>query len=194
MTRAPKILVVVIGVLCVSFVVGHSIKSAHQQSEPILTPVALSTQKEAYGLPVRLIIPKIQVDATVESLGLTKEGAIGAPEGPEPAAWFNMSSRPGEIGNSIIDGHSGWKDGIPAVFDNLHMLQKGDKIYVQDEQGSTITFVVTSLRNYDLQENRADVFESKDGKAHLVLITCEGIWDPVTQTSSERLVVFADRG
>jgi len=38
-----------------------------------------------------------------------------------------------------------------------------------------------------------DVFTSSDGKAHLNLITCDGIWDKNAAQYSERLVVFADR-
>src|SRR3989344_2613905 len=32
-----------------------------------------------------------------------------------------------------------------------------------------------------------------DGAAHLNLITCEGAWDKVSRTYSQRLVVFTDR-
>lgn len=144
-------------------------------------------------LPVRLIIPKITVDASVEALGLTSEGAMDTPKGPADAAWFNQGTRPGEIGSSVIDGHSGWKDGIPAVFDNLNKLRVGDKVLVMDGRGVTTTFVVRELRTYNPTANAANVFISNDGKAHLNLITCEGLWDPVSKTSSERLVVFTDK-
>jgi len=33
---------------------------------------------------------------------------------------------------------------------------------------------------------------SNDGKAHLNLITCAGVWDEVEKSHSSRLVVFAD--
>jgi LPXTG-site transpeptidase (sortase) family protein len=118
---------------------------------------------------------------------------MGAPEGPDDVAWFNLGTRPGENGSAVIDGHSGWKDGIPAVFDTLHALHKGDKIYVEDEKGSTTTFVVRELRTLGAKEDATSVFSSSDGKAHLNLITCEGTWDPVSRTSSERLIVFADK-
>jgi len=34
---------------------------------------------------------------------------------------------------------------------------------------------------------------SSDAKAHLNLITCEGVWDKVSKSYSKRLVVFTDR-
>lgn len=146
-----------------------------------------------YGLPVRLEIPKINVDAMVDSVGLTSDGAVDVPKGPADVAWFDLGPRPGENGSSVIDGHSGWKDGIPAIFDNLYKLQKGDKVYVKDAKGMTISFVVREILTYDPHADASNVFNSSDGKAHLNLITCTGTWNETDKTHSERLVVFTDR-
>ena len=109
-------------------------------------------------------------------------------------AWFNLGPRPGENGSAVIAGHYGrWKNGKGSVFDNLHKLRKGDKIYVEDENGVIITFVVRESRRYDPNASVGDVFGSNDGKAHLNLITCEGVWDKVSKTYSKRLVVFTDK-
>lgn len=145
------------------------------------------------GLPVRLIIPKIALDAPIEHLGLTPTGAIAASKVPENAAWFDRSSRPGEKGNSVIDGHYGWLAGVPAAFDSLHKLQKGDLIYVKDNKGTTVTFVVSEFRVFGEYEDTSTVFASDDDKAHLNLITCAGEWNAMVQSYSDRLVVFADR-
>ncbi|MCX6738919.1 MAG: class F sortase, partial [Candidatus Parcubacteria bacterium] len=66
-------------------------------------------------LPVRIKIPKIRIDTTLERVGLASDGSVGIPSGPGNAAWFELSPRPGEKGNAIITGHFGWKNGIPAV-------------------------------------------------------------------------------
>ncbi|MDO8556867.1 MAG: class F sortase [Candidatus Jorgensenbacteria bacterium] len=145
------------------------------------------------GLPVRLKIPKINVDSKLEYVGITPQGAVGAPKDPGNAAWLDLGPRPGEKGNSIIVGHFGWKNGIPAVFDYLYTLRKGDKLYVEDEKGATVTFIVRELRTYGENEDASDVFSSSDGKAHLNLITCEGVWNKVSKSYSERLVVFTDK-
>ncbi|KKS04494.1 MAG: Peptidase C60 sortase A and B [Candidatus Nomurabacteria bacterium GW2011_GWA2_41_25] len=145
------------------------------------------------GLPARLKIPKINVNTVVEYVGLTPEGAMGVPKGPAGVAWYKLGPRPGEKGSAVIAGHSGYKDKKPAVFDNLHKLVKGDKIYVEDEFGIIATFVVREKRLYDPNVDASDVFGSSDGKAHLNLVTCEGVWDEVTKSRSKRLVVFADK-
>lgn len=150
-------------------------------------------EQVVFGLPVRLRIPNINVDAAIEQVGVTSRGAMDVPKGPDGAAWFKFGPRPGERGSSVIAGHYGWKNQIPAVFDNLHELQKGDKLYVEDENGVIITFVVRESRRYNAKGNASDVFGSIDGKAHLNLITCEGVWSKVSESRPGRLVVFADK-
>lgn len=120
--------------------------------------------------------------------------AVGIPQGRNNAAWYNPGPRPGDIGNAIIVGHYGrWKNGSATVFNNLSKLRPGDKIYIKDGQGTTISFVVREKRSYSLRDDVTAVFVSSDGKSHLNLITCEGTWDKASQSYSRRLVVFADR-
>jgi len=144
----------------------------------------------AYQLHIQ--IPAINVDAVVESVGLTPDGAMAATEGPSNAAWFDLGPRPGENGSAVIAGHYGWKDDIPAVFDDLNGLHAGDKIYVEDG-GATTTFVVGDIRTYSDTADASAVFASSDGKAHLNLITCGGVWNKARKSYSDRLVVFADK-
>ena len=150
-------------------------------------------EKMSSGLPVRLMIPKINVDAALDYVGITSGGELDVPKGPTNAAWYDLGPLPGEIGNAVIDGHFGWKNSIPAVFDNLHILQKGDIIYVLDEKGKTVTFVVRELRTYSRNEDDSGVFVSSDKIAHLNLITCQGTWSETQKSFSTRLVVFADK-
>jgi LPXTG-site transpeptidase (sortase) family protein len=145
------------------------------------------------GLPTRIEIPKISVDAAIEYVGLTPQGAMAVPTGPTSTAWFDLGPRPGENGSAVIAGHEGWKDGIRAVFDDLYKLRAGDEVYVKDEEGATTTFVVRDVRTYGQNGDASDVFGSSDGKAHLNLITCEGIWNAAEKSYSNRLVVFADK-
>lgn len=147
----------------------------------------------AVGIPVRLKIPALLVDAVVERVGVTSNGDMDVPRGPAEVGWFHLGVRPGEKGSAVIDGHFGTIKGVPAVFNNLHTLREGDKIYTEDEQGATTTFVVRELKRYGPNDDAVEVFVSSDGKAHLNLITCEGEWNKVTELYSKRLVVFADK-
>jgi len=144
------------------------------------------------GLPINLKIPKIGVDAAIEYVGLTSESAMEVPEGPVNVGWYKLGPRPGEKGSAVIAGHEGWKNGISAVFDNLHLLSKGDEILVQDEKGVNRTFIVREVEVYAPDGDATNVFSSRDGKVHLNLITCEGAWSFHGKNYANRLVVFAD--
>lgn len=143
--------------------------------------------------PVTITIPKINIVTNIVSLGLTKNGAMESPTLAMDAGWFNLGPRPGEVGSAVIDGHSGYKDGRQAVFDHLNLLSIGDKIYVKDVSGNTTTFVVKELKTYNRNADASKVFISSDGKSHLNLITCIGIWNALEKTHSDRLIVFADK-
>ncbi|KKR23804.1 MAG: Peptidase C60 sortase A and B [Candidatus Yanofskybacteria bacterium GW2011_GWD2_39_48] len=146
-----------------------------------------------YGLPVRLRMPSIDTDAIVEHLGITPDGIMDTPKNIDNVAWFNLGPRPGEIGSAVIAGHYGWKNGKASIFINLYKLKKGDKLYVEDDKGVAISFIVRETRKYDQKADASGVFSSSDGRSRLNLITCEGDWDKVSKSYPERLVVFTEK-
>lgn len=145
------------------------------------------------GLPVRLKIPVINVDSAVEYVGVTPDGLMDIPKNQDDVAWFDLGSRPGENGSAVIAGHYGWKNGQGSAFDNLYKLRAGDKIYIEDDKGIIIAFVARESRRYDPKADASGVFGSPDGKAHLNLITCEGIWNKISKSYPQRLVIFTDK-
>ena len=152
-----------------------------------------SSDKIILSLPARLIIPEINVDADIESVGLATDGAVDVPTNQNNVAWYNLGPRPGENGNAVIAGHYGWKDKNASVFDDLYKLRQGDKILVEDDQGAITVFVVKSNKRYGANTDALNVFVSNDNKAHLNLVTCEGAWNKKDKSYTTRLVVFADK-
>lgn len=143
--------------------------------------------------PMRLNIPKIKVDAAVEYVGLAPDGTMGVPKSSDDVAWFEIGLQPGGVGSAVISGHYGWKNGKASAFDNLYKLRKGDNLYIENDDGEVISFTVRESRRYDPKADASDVFSSSDGKSHLNLVTCEGVWDKASGSYSKRLVVFADK-
>ncbi len=142
------------------------------------------------GLPVRLTIASIHVDAPIIYLGLEADGSVGAPDGPDEVAWYKLGPRPGQQGSSVLTGHFGtWKDGSGSVFDTINKLKAGDKVQVTDDQGKQLTFEVIESRTYGRGDSPTEVFNKTDG-AYLNLITCQGEWLAGQKTYSDRLVVF----
>jgi LPXTG-site transpeptidase (sortase) family protein len=158
------------------------------------TSAAVANTKN--GSPVRLRIPTLAVDAGFQFNGLKSDGTMEIPNNITDVGWYTGSPHPGETGNAIITGHVAQirrsvvtKQG---VFYNLSQLRQGDNVYVLNDKGQTITFVVRASRLYDPAADATDVFVSTDDRAHLVLITCEGAWNQAELSYSQRLVVFAD--
>ena len=160
--------------------------------DPVVQAIDVSDNL-SHGVPIRIRIPVISVDAVIESVGTTTKNEMDVPKDISHAAWFNRGPLPGDLGSAVIDGHYGWKEGKSAVFDNLNKLKVGDKIYIEDDNGATISFVVRELKTFSDKEGAFNVFNSRDGKAHLNLITCGGVWNKLAKSYSKRIVVFTDK-
>lgn len=143
------------------------------------------------GLPARLKIPAISIDAEIESVGLTPNGAMDIPKSAYDVAWYSPGPRPGEVGSAVMSGHLDWY-GVPeGVFYNLDKLKQGDKLYILDDKGKSIFFEVRKIRYYDYEVLVPEVFISDSG-IHLNLVTCGGEWIKAKNSYTKRLVVFTD--
>lgn len=148
--------------------------------------------KTTSWLPVLLKISKIGVSASVDYVGLTSAGAMDIWKGPAGVSWYELWPRPGQTGSAVIAGHN-WirKNGDISVFHDLNKLRKGDIVSVKNDKGEAISFVVRENKIYKKNANTLEVFASNDEKSHLNLITC--VFDPVSKTYPNRLVVFTDK-
>jgi LPXTG-site transpeptidase (sortase) family protein len=173
--------------------IAFSFATANYRESAILGSVENIKQVQTTELTPRLVISNINVNTRIESVGLTKLGAMEAPKSPENVAWYNLGPVVGSIGSAVIAGHFGWKEGIPAVFDNLNKLQIGDRVYVKSVNQEVLTFVVQKTKIYDKDADTTEVFISNDKLSRLNLITCEGVWDKDSKVYSDRLVVFTVR-
>lgn len=145
---------------------------------------------EVTGRPVRLAIPKIEVDTKIQEVGITKNGNMAAPNNFVDAGWYKYGTLPGNQGSAVIAGHVDNGVGLPAVFYDLKNLEPGDEIFVTNDEDEMLRFTVTGSRIYDYNAKADDVFTDKSGKL-LKLITCSGVRIPALRTRDKRLVVTA---
>lgn len=197
-------LLIIIGVplvaACLTFMFLHIFALAsYDFIEPVketgivpTTPNVTKLTTVAIEPPVRLEITRIKIDATIYETGLTSTGDMDISENPDEVAWYRLGPKPGEIGSAVIAGHYGWKNDHGSIFNNLHVLVKGDEISVYDATGIKKTFVVQATQIYNPDADAKKVFISTDRKAHLNLITCGGTWVDAKNSYTNRLVVFTD--
>jgi LPXTG-site transpeptidase (sortase) family protein len=174
--------------------------SSKKESEPLQLYIKPASNENDtlsgevnYGLPVRVLLPSINVNSRIENVGLTSKMEMDVPDTIDDVAWYKFGPHPGEIGSAVIAGHYGWKNDKVSAFDKLYTIKIGDTLSVEDDTGVRINFVVREIKNYDWNENTNDIFNSNDGKSHLNLITCNGIWNKSEKSYSQRLVVFTDK-
>ncbi len=156
---------------------------------PLPTPAAVVD----VGRPVRLTIAAINLDAAVEAVGLTPDGAMITPANPDDAAWYQLGPRPGEPGNAVIIGHV---DSLTrgAVFWDLRTLTPGNMIAVVGDNGVTYQFVVRNAERYPLgSAPLAKIFGTTDG-TRLTLVTCdaETAFDRASGEYGGHLIVYAE--
>ncbi len=182
---------------------------------PLFDP-DLSVRAGPVPVPLQLQIPSIGVDAQTSGVGVTTGDVMDAPEGPindpvwETAFWYRGSAVPGVVSTALIAGHVDGPRGTPGVFEHLDRLHPGDLIVVHDTRSAlNVRFRVVGSVSFTLtQTTQRDVLaeiygvgpvagttpqRSKDGLAHLTLISCAGTFQAGLGTHDHRLVVFANR-
>lgn len=160
-----------------------------------ITPVTSESEASAVvnrGLPTRLKIPKLKIDAAVAYMGLTQAGDMDTPSSTTDVGWYKYGPLPGNPGSAVMSGHIDGPRGEPAVFSQLSKLQVGDQFSVSDSTGQSTGFTVHDIKTYQQDQRPPEVFSSSQG-AHLNLITCVGEWDRVQRQFTERLVVFSEK-
>ena len=140
--------------------------------------------------PARLKIPRLDVDASIESVGLADNGSMGAPTYVEDVAWYNRGAIPGEIGKAVLAGHLDAIGGVPAVFYRIGSLQAGDSVIIVHADGTESHFEVTHKNTYPYTETPFDEVFGFTLQSELNLITCTGSWNRSAQNYTNRLVVF----
>ena len=143
-------------------------------------------------IPVRLVIPAIEINAPVESVDTRPDGNLATPtQHPwEDVGWYDLGPLPSERGSAVIDGHLDRPGGYPAVFWRLRDIQVGDDVQVIGSAGKALHFRVTRMAYYPAdQAPLQDIFGNLGGK-YLNLITCAGDWIPSQHQTTLRLVVY----
>lgn len=142
------------------------------------------------SVPMRLIIPKLDIDAEFEApLSLNADKTVGVPKEYTTVGWYDGSPTPGSLGPSIILGHVDSYEG-PAVFYHLGKLEPGDTFTIEREDGTKPTFVVDKLERYPQSDFPTDLVYGPIDHAGIRLITCTGTYNKGTLRYSHNLVVY----
>jgi sortase (surface protein transpeptidase) len=151
---------------------------------------ATPDQFAAAGLPVRLRIPAVHIDAAIEHVGLTNDGFMDVPKIADNVAWYRFGPLPGQQGNAVINGHLD-QAASRAVFYDLRMVIPGDEMVVTYANGDEYVFVIDEKARYSHDQSPMGLITGPSTERRLNLITCDGAWDRGSTNYSQRLVVYS---
>lgn len=140
--------------------------------------------------PTVLRIPTIELESTLSSVGMGSDGSIEVPEDYTKAGWYRSSPTPGEKGPAVIVGHLDNIHG-QAIFWRLSELLPGQIIEITREDGKTIQFSITQIKQFSQDSFPTDEVFGNIDHSGLRLITCGGTFNYLTQHYSDNTVVFA---
>jgi len=154
---------------------------------------------EAPSAGLRVVIPRIGVNAPVNVRAMGADGVMGKPNGKDDVIWYDFSNYAGMGGfpgtpgsNSLLSGHVDYHPNYTAVFWDLRLLAPGDVIDIVLLDGTTLRYVVEWSTLIDDTENFSQ-YAQRTGIDSLTIVTCTGTFDPSTRNYSNRLVVRATR-
>jgi LPXTG-site transpeptidase (sortase) family protein len=162
------------------------------RSKENISTLKISDINFASATPTKIIIPKLGIETKVLPVGKTKEGALDVPNSLKNVGWYIGGVRPGERGNAVIDGHEVDELGFGAVFKNLYLLEPGDSIFVENENGDRLEFQVNQSLVYDFKNAPLEKIFGNASTSNLNLITCNGEFLRELKTKDKRLVVYTN--
>lgn len=183
-----------------------AVQAAHQNQEnssvtesnsvPDETPPT-KTSIKSYTVPATqprlLSIDKLSVQAKVKRVGVDVKNQLIAPKNIFDVGWYEDSSKPSDGNGAIlIDGHvSGPSQ--KGVFYDLKKLKAGDIIKLEQGDGKSYKFKVSTTKVYDADkvDMVAAMTSAIPGKLGLNLLTCTGKFDSQSDQYKQRLIVFA---
>ncbi len=159
--------------------------------DPIVRPDPPSTlRRMGPGVPVRIRIPSVRVDARILPVGLDPDGTMELP----PAAstgWFEPGARVGaDRGSAVIAGHVDQRR-RPGAFIRLRDVRVGQSIEVVDDRGTTHRFTVTERFQVEKELLPMGELFRRDGPPTLTLITCGGEFRPSARRYRDNIVIRA---
>jgi sortase (surface protein transpeptidase) len=136
--------------------------------------------------PVRVIVPAIGLDASIEHMGLNTRGEMAVPDGSgDSVGWYKDGTMPGRTGSAVLAAH------VYAAFSRLQYAPVGSDIYIVTRDNSRLHFVVSEKATYGLENLLPELLFNRDDDKRLNLITCAGQYIPTLGTYDQRLVLYA---
>jgi LPXTG-site transpeptidase (sortase) family protein len=147
------------------------------------------------GVPARLLIPAIGVDAPVDAVGVDANGDMAVPGQVRRIGWYRFGAKPGSpAGSVVMSGHVDSAQQGLGAFSALGKLKAGDVLTVADAAGRQLRYRVVGREAFAKKSAPLAELFSTSGAARLTLITCGGSFDRSALSYNDNIVVTAVPG
>ncbi|MGI5837059.1 MAG: sortase [Chloroflexota bacterium] len=137
------------------------------------------------GVPIRLVIPSIDIDSSVQEIGTYWEnGELLWETVPFVVGHYRTTAKAGDTGNAVFSGHVTSRS-AGNVFRDLFRIRVGDEVHIYTEDARFV-YVVTDVRLV-LPTETSVMDPTEDATA--TLITCAGEWIQSEREYTHRLIV-----
>lgn len=170
--------------------------SPSRPTTPLPTATPRDASLDALGAPspppMRLVIPDLRVDATVDGVGVQEDGAMVIPAEPTSVGWYRYGSAPQDAqGNTVIAGHVATREDGPGALARLRDAETGMRVTVTTADGTDHEYEITGREAIVKKALPVDEIFARDGRPLLVLITCGGEYDRELRSHLDNIVVTA---
>lgn len=154
---------------------------------------ALSTYRVAPDAPRALYISSLKIAARIQPMNLNGDKSLQAPKNIYDSGWYTGSSKPGQSGAMVMDGHASETGTHYGLFGYLDRIKEGDNITIEKGDGTKLQYAVVHVETDALADvDMNKVMVPYNGAAQgLNIITCTGKWTSDNSTLDHRLIVFA---
>jgi sortase (surface protein transpeptidase) len=153
---------------------------------------AVPRPPEQRPAPVRLAVPALGVDTSVDAVGVGPDGQMALPRDVDRVGWYRFGPAPGDDGSTVIAGHVDDREQGLGALAPLREASVDDEVVVTDTAGTTTHWRVVSRELIQKRALPLDRLFVRDGPPRLTLITCGGPFLPRLGSYRDNVVVVAE--
>ena len=172
--------------------IPDSTESESVDPAPFVPKFTIGVHPEGHNrVPVALRIPAIGVEAPVKPAGVEADGEMEVPGNVSEVGWYKYGSAPGESGSAVLAAHVDLAGSGPGVFFDLRLIEPGDIILIDLDDGTTLAYRAEARTVYDKDDLPTDAIFSREGPSVLTLVTCGGGFNRTLRSYDSNVVVYA---
>ena len=151
-----------------------------------------------HGSGDTLVIASLGINAPVNTRNVGEDGRMGDPGGKDDVVRYDfptipeLGGYPGIAGTTVLSGHVDYHPNFTAVFWTLRQATVGMQIDYYRSDGVLVTYAIDWISSSTGDDDIGQYLVSTSPES-MVLITCEGTFDPSTLHYSNRTLVHATR-